>query len=322
VTQFETDADGVNLEKPSRFIVHFSDTHLVADDDLLYGKVDSKANVAKALEQLEAAEFRPDAIVLTGDLADTGLDEAYRRLRTQLEASAERLDTEIIWVMGNHDKRDRFRANLLDEEPSDTPVDRVHWLGGLRIVVLDSTVPGFHYGELTDEQLEWLRAELTTSAPEGTLLAMHHPPMPDPVYAAAGIELRHYSRLAEVIEGTDVRSILAGHLHYSTHTTFAGIPVSVASATCYTNAVTEAPGAQRGVNGAQSLNLVHLYRDQVVHTIMPVASYDTLYEIDGQLLRLFNSLSIEKQNEVLKLSNEERLALASRMLAQESSDRS
>ena len=37
-----------------------------------------------------------------------------------------------------------------------------------------------------------------------------------------------------MLAGSDVRAILAGHLHYSMSGTFAGIPVSVASASCYT----------------------------------------------------------------------------------------
>jgi 3',5'-cyclic AMP phosphodiesterase CpdA len=307
------DADGVNIEKPSRFIVHISDTHLVGDGELLQGVVDSTSNVQGVLDRLEEAAFRPDAILVTGDLADTGLASAYRRLRSQVEATAGRLGAEVIWVMGNHDSRENFRHELLGLEASDQPVDDVRWIGGLRVIVLDSTVPGHHFGEVTEQQLEWLADELSTPAPDGTLLAMHHPPMPDPVHAAEGIELRHQSAIGHVLEGSDVRCILSGHLHYSTSTTFAGIPLSVAAATCYTNSVTERPGSQRGLNGGQSINLVHVYREQVVHTIMPLASYPTLYQVDDQLMRLFNALPVEKQREVLKMSNEERLALAASM---------
>ena len=77
---------------------------------------------------------------------------------------------------------------------------------------------------------------LATPPPHGTLLAMHHPPLPLPMLRAAElIELHEQDRLAAVVEGTDVRGILAGHLHFSTWSTFAGVPVSVASASCYTS---------------------------------------------------------------------------------------
>ena len=110
----------------------------------------------------------------------------------------------------------------------------VHDLGGLRLIVLDTTVPGWHHGDLDDAQLEWLRLELATAAPLGTILAMHHPPLPSHIPLFDILELRDQSRLARVVAGTDVRAILAGHLHYSTSGTFAGVPVSVAAATCYT----------------------------------------------------------------------------------------
>ena len=50
---------------------------------------------------------------------------------------------------------------------SDEPYCYVTWVGGLRVIVLDSTVPGAAHGELDKPQLDWLRAELEPAA-EGT----------------------------------------------------------------------------------------------------------------------------------------------------------
>ena len=72
----------------------------------------------------------------------------------------------------------------------------------------------------------------------------------------------------------NVRSILAGHLHYSTTATFAGIPVSVASASCYTQDLLTA--GTRGRDGAQAFNLVHCYPETVVHTVIPLAAGPTV----------------------------------------------
>ncbi|MBN9053691.1 MAG: metallophosphoesterase, partial [Rhizobiales bacterium] len=61
-------------------------------------------------------------------------------------------------AMGNHDDRATFRHHLLPGEHGHpaAPVDRVDELNGLRIVTLDTTVPGFHHGEVTAAQREWL----------------------------------------------------------------------------------------------------------------------------------------------------------------------
>ena len=137
--------------------------------------------------------------------------------------------------MGNHDDRAAFRAGLLGGPATTRTGRRVYDVNGLRIIALDSTVPGHHYGDVSESQLDWLADELGDAAhPHGTILAMHHPPIPSVLDLAVSVELRDQAGLAEVLEGSDVRSIIAGHLHYSSTATFAGIPVSVASATCYT----------------------------------------------------------------------------------------
>ena len=78
------------------------------------------------------------------------------------------------------------------------------------MITLDSSVPGHHYGEITDGQLDWLRAELAVPAPDGTILALHQPPVPCIQDLAVLVELRDQSRLADVLRGSDVRAILAG----------------------------------------------------------------------------------------------------------------
>jgi 3',5'-cyclic-AMP phosphodiesterase len=260
--------------RPDHVIAHISDTHLVAGDAELYGGVDADARLSQLLERLEGSQFRPDALIFTGDLADTGQPEAYRKLHDQVEPLASRLGAEVIWVMGNHDDRAALRGHLLRETPSMAPMDRVHDVAGLRVVVLDTSVPGCHHGEISPAQLDWLAAQLAGPAPFGTILAMHHPPIPSVQDLAVTVELREQAPLAEVLRGTDVRSILAGHLHYSAAATFAGIPVSVAPASCYTQDLLT-PGT-RGRDGAQAFNLVHCYPDTVVHTVVPLVSGPTV----------------------------------------------
>lgn len=269
---------------PEHFILHISDTHFVADNELLHGGVDSDENLRQLFRDFAKAQVKPEAMVFTGDLADTGRPDAYVRLRNIVEPVAEELGAKIIWVMGNHDERSAFRAGLLDSDAGQESVDMVHDVNGLRIIALDSTIPGKHYGEITDEQLAWLADVLATPAPHGTLIALHHPPVPSPLDIIAMVELRDQDRLARVIEGTDVRGFLGGHLHYSTFSTFAGVPVSVASATCYTQDLNVPKGAMRGQDGAQAFNLVHVYRDRILNSVVPIGEFSTLYEMSGEQL--------------------------------------
>jgi len=270
---------------PERVLLHLSDTHLRAGGSRLFDLVDAAAHLAHTLEVIEASGVRPDAVVFTGDLADLGEHGAYADLRALVEPFAARIGARIFWVMGNHDDRAAFRERLLDEPGGLAPVDRVDELDGVRIVTLDSTVPGHHHGELRDEQLAWLADVLATPAPLGTILAMHHPPVPSVLPLAASVELRDQSRLARVLRGTDVRAVIAGHLHYSTFATFAGIPVSVASSTCYAQDLTVPTGGTRPQDGARAFNLIHLYDDTVVHSVVPLDAPRALEYIDPAEVR-------------------------------------
>ncbi|MFV9425033.1 phosphodiesterase [Microbacterium sp. S1037] len=258
-----------------RVILHLSDTHLLGGDRLLGERYDTAANLRRTLDAAEATGVRPDAVVFTGDLTDLGEPEAYRALRAAVEPWAERLGAPVIWVAGNHDERPALRAGLLDGEPSLDPVTGVWDLDGLRIIALDSTVPGWHHGDLDAAQLEWLREELATPAPLGTILALHHPPLPTHIPFFDILELRDQPRLAAAIAGSDVRAILAGHLHYSTSGTFAGVPVSVAAASCYTMDLARPADEVNGMDAGQSFHLVHVWDDTITHAVVPVVDADT-----------------------------------------------
>ena len=258
-----------------RVIVHLSDTHLLAGNRLLGGRYDTAANLAATLAAVERTGVRPDAIVFTGDLTDLGEPEAYAALRAEVEPFAARLDAPIVWVAGNHDERPALREGLFDAAPTHEPVTAVHDLGGLRLIALDSTVPGWHHGDLDDAQLAWLRETLAEPAPLGTILALHHPPLPSHIPFFDILELRHQDALATAIADTDVRAILAGHLHYATAGTFASVPVSVASATCYTMNLQRPPAEVNGMDAGQSFHLVHVYDDTITHAVVPVGEAET-----------------------------------------------
>lgn len=282
---------------PSHTILHLSDTHFVEDRRLLYGAVDSDAKLAAFLTRLQASAVKPDVIVFTGDLADGGSANAYERLRAMLEPVATAYGCELVWVMGNHDNREIFRDKLLDDPSGEgSPIDRVIDVAGLRIIALDSTVPGHHYGELDDTQLSWLARELERSAPYGTFLAMHHPPLPTALPLLQLVELREADRLGPVIEGSDVRGILAGHFHYPTHSQIAGVPVSVAAATCYTQDLLVAEGSSRAQNGAQGANLVHVYSDRIVHSSVSTDLFDSIYEVTPENINAMLTNSPDQPN--------------------------
>lgn len=279
---------------PTHVVAHLSDPHLLADS-LQYDAIDTVARLEAALVRLGRVPTPPQALVFTGDLADKGEPAAYQRLREVVEPAAAAFGAEVVWVMGNHDDRAAYSRELFGAQ-SDAPQDRVHDVAGLRIVALDTSVPGWHHGELSDEQLAWLADVLAEPAPHGTLLAMHHPPIPVPMLRLAElIELHDQPRLAAVVRGSDVRGILGGHFHFTSWSTFAGVPVSVASATCYTSELAPDQRLLSGVDGHQAFTMLHLYDDQVVHSVVPASDAVEVSGYGLDMLEPFRSLTPEQR---------------------------
>ncbi|QIG45651.1 phosphodiesterase [Nocardioides anomalus] len=283
---------------PDVTIAHLSDVHLLGGGLRQYGVVDPEAGLRLALERLSRLERKPDVLVFTGDLADRGEPEAYVRLREVVEPAVAALGAQLVWVMGNHDERAAYARALFDSD-DDGLQDRVHDVRGLRVIALDTSVPGWHHGELDDVQLDWLAEQLATPAELGTVLAMHHPPIPVPLMeAAAVIELHDQHRLAAVVEGTDVRQILGGHFHYSSYSTFAGVPVSVASASCYTSDPAPLERFISGVDGHQSFTMTHVYADRLVNTVVPLGDVPEITGYPSDVRAQVEALSAEERHDM------------------------
>ncbi|MEU0314240.1 metallophosphoesterase [Nocardioides sp. NPDC006273] len=243
-------------------ILHLSDTHVTASGIDMDG-VDAVA----ALEGiLRDARHLPglDAIVVSGDIADDGSDAGCRSVLERVGAFAAERGIPHIYSTGNHDARGPFRevlgsghrdadgsdrGRLLDPE-SDLCAS-VSFLGELRIITLDSLVPGKTHGFLDEHQLACLTTELATPTRDGTVLVLHHPPLHlASLPWVADVVLRNLSALGRAVRGSDVRAILTGHLHFQAGGFLAGVPVWVTPGVVTRIDTTAPPHLVRGVLGA------------------------------------------------------------------------
>jgi Icc protein len=231
-----------------RVLYQITDTHIVAEG-LYKDSVDTFATLKAVARQIEDSSSPCDAIVLTGDLADAGDESAYRRLRGVIEPLAQSLGVPAVYVPGNHDDRSQFR-NILMTGRSKRSLDQVVWLGGLRLVALDTTVAGAGHGELSPAQLDFLDTVLATEAPEGTVVALHHPPLRSPVKTIDVLGLRRAEALEAALRGRDVLIVMAGHAHHTAAGLLGDVPVWVAGATAYQCDVMSTPDVFRGIAGA------------------------------------------------------------------------
>ena len=207
---------------------------------------------------------RPRRLVVSGDIADDGSAAGCRAVLERVGAFARERAIPHIYSTGNHDARGPFREVFRSGHVGDDGADHgevldphtetcaaVSYLGGLRVITLDSLVPGQTHGILDKDQLARLSEVLTTPAPDGTVLVFHHPPLQlRSVPYVAGVVLQNISDLGDMVRATDVRAIPTGHLHFQVSGLLAGVPVWVTPGVVTRIDTTASPGLVRGVLGA------------------------------------------------------------------------
>ncbi|MBU3654190.1 MAG: phosphodiesterase, partial [Limnohabitans sp.] len=204
-------------------IAQFSDTHIKPEGHLAYSVVDTHQMLAQAIDHLLHLPQQPDVMVISGDLVDAGSVIEYERLAALLA----RLPMPVLMVPGNHDDRDNMRQVFRDHPGIST---QGFWQFALqhdgwpvRIVGLDTVMPGDSAGSLCDERLSWLESVLTQAPDTPTLMVMHHPPFITGIghMDDIGLEKRHaFARLIE--QHPQIERIVCGHLHRHIHTQVAG----------------------------------------------------------------------------------------------------
>jgi len=211
-------------------IAQISDTHVQLPGGLLDQNYRTAQHLARAVSHLNSLTPQPDVVLLTGDAVDAGSPQEYGRLREILAA----LKAPLFVIPGNHDDREtmrhafqhcRFfpRDGFLHYTLEDWPV---------RLVGLDTVIPGEAGGRLCDVRLAWLSARLAEAPTRPTVLFMHHPPFRTGLAVMDGMGLDGAPAFARLISShPQVQQIVSGHIHRPIVTRFAGTVASVCPST-------------------------------------------------------------------------------------------
>ena len=216
------------LQKPV-LIAQISDLHIKPPGSLAYGRVGTAAALERCVRALNEFRPAPDFVVISGDLADTPTMEEYDYLKRLLEP----LKLPFAGIPGNHDSREMMRAAFPQAAyafPSGPLNQRIE-VGGLDLLLLDSSVRGKPHGEIDSTTLQWLDATLGSVPSRPALLFLHHPPFTTGIWHMDRQNLLNAAELAPVIRRHPrVQLIAAGHIHRATLTMFAGVPATICPA--------------------------------------------------------------------------------------------
>jgi 3',5'-cyclic-AMP phosphodiesterase len=200
-------------------IAQLSDPHMrLGPDD--QGSATALARAVQAVLELEPV---PDAVLVTGDLAEHADPAEYARVRELLAP----LPMPVHVVPGNHDDPRAMREHFpLD---GDGEYRYTATCGSLRVVACDTSRRGRDDGEL---DLDWLEAQLHDETP--TIVAMHHPPLDTGIGGLDKIGLPPAQRtaLGALFErAPHVRCVAAGHVHRTAFGVLGGCAVVACAST-------------------------------------------------------------------------------------------
>jgi Icc protein len=187
-------------------VLQFTDPHLPGSPGGQVRGVPTEATLERCVAHAARRHPKPDAVLLTGDLAhdDPG---GYALLRARFAGAG----APVHCLPGNHDDPAAVRS-ALGGAPFVHDFARRHgeWL----IVMLDSTVPGEHHGHLDAEELARLDAALSAQPGAHALVCLHHHPVP---HGSAWLDELMVDNAAEFFDvlarHPGVRALAWGHTH-------------------------------------------------------------------------------------------------------------
>lgn len=214
-------------------LAQISDTHVIPAGKLLYGRIDTAGHLAAAVRHLNALRPQPDFVMVTGDLVDGGAPDEYVNFRHIVSA----LDSPFCLLPGNHDDRANLRAAFSEHGYWPSEGARLHYVIEdlpLRLICLDTVLPGQSGGALGDEQMAWLARRLDERRDHPTVIAMHHPPFVSGLAGMDTINCADGEALGAVVaRHPQVERIICGHIHRAMSIRWHGTLVTTAPGTAH-----------------------------------------------------------------------------------------
>jgi 3',5'-cyclic AMP phosphodiesterase CpdA len=218
-------------------LCQISDLHIKAERKLAYGRVDTAGMLERCVAAILRLAPAPDAVLITGDLVDRGSDAEYELLAQLIAPLSTQGHLPVYLIAGNHDERDALRRNF----PAHTYLRQ--WAPfvqyaidahALRIVALDTVIPGQGGGLVCAERLDWLDRTLSQAPEQPTVILMHHPPFITGIGHMDRVGLDNSDALEAVVRRhPQVERVLCGHLHRSIQARFGGTVASTCPSTAH-----------------------------------------------------------------------------------------
>ncbi len=204
-------------------IAHLSDLHICPPGRFALKVSDTIGMTQRAFEAVAALPVRPDVLVITGALTESGRPEEYALVRPMLAA----LGLPALLIPGNHDIRETMIAGLDLGPHADLAGGFIQFkadLGPLTLIGLDTLLPGSSAGAICDARLDFLEQALAEADGRPVVLFTHHPPFSCGLGYMDAVMLRDGAeRLTQIVaRHPNIERVLSGHHHRPTQVRYAG----------------------------------------------------------------------------------------------------
>jgi len=209
-------------------IAQLSDLHIAGWGKKAYGIAPTAENLTRCVEHINQLKPKPDLVLVTGDITSKGLMEEVERSARLLD----KLQCPYYIIPGNHDDRAALWSVFGGQAcPSRTDGFLSYVIEGndVRLIALDSTIPGAPGGEICESRATWLDKRLSETEHQPTVIFMHHPPIKCGVNETDIDGFIGADRLGKVFEKyTNIERVICGHIHLLVHARWRGTVVSTA----------------------------------------------------------------------------------------------
>lgn len=241
-------------------LIQMTDSHIFANQEGCLLGLNTRDSFEAVADRVTKEEWRPDALLATGDLSQDASPESYQYLAEYFKV----LDIPTFWLPGNHDNPETMALYLNNDRVF---TEKQILLGDWHIIMLDSAVKGKVHGQLAEAQLNFVKRALAEYPSKNTLIALHHQPFDVGSKWLDQIGLKNNQEFKEIVDNhSQVKGVVWGHIHQETQQMIDGVLWIATPSTCVQftpksedfSAGTEAPGYR----------YLNLYPDGKIETLV------------------------------------------------------
>lgn len=213
----------LSLQNEDKILIQITDTHLMDQPETEFVGINPEQNFHAVMQDIQRRFDHIDAILNTGDLAQTALMATYDRYINYMKQFA----VDFYQIPGNHDNLDIFPFH--DPQPNPTIIELGQW----RVILLNSTVNGRTDGRIQTAQLKILKEILQNFQDYHVIIACHHNPFNMNSQWLDQHKLKNADELKAILAPfKNIKALLHGHVHQESNNEWNGIQFISTPATC------------------------------------------------------------------------------------------